>query len=160
MNLKKAKKIVNAYKLACSDGKPPVGDFDWQPSPCGYKQADLNLACRITGTTIAKLQIEAMPKKVEPKKVIAPKPVSKKVAPKKVAPKKAPPKASTPKKAVAPAPTPKAEQKKEVKAEPKSKDISNMFKDKDGNGIPDYKEKKPTKSSSRRKFTKKPDEKK
>lgn len=171
MNLKKAKKIAQAYKLACSDGVPPVGDFDWQPSPVGFKQADLNLACRVLGTSISKLQEEAKPKKE--KKVVA------KKAPVKKAPvKKSPPKKTTAKKAPAkkapvkvekevakveevkakPAPKP-AEAKKEVKEQSKLINISNMFKDKDGNGLPDYKDKKTT-SSSKRKPTKKPDEKK
>lgn len=170
MNLKKAKKIADAYKLACSDGVPPVGDFDWQPSPIGFKQADLNLACRVLGTSISKLQEEAKPK-AEPKKAVAKKPIAKKPVAKKVEaksePKKAVAKKSATKKSVAKKAEPKVEPKKEVKAEKvidskkevkKSLDISSMFHDKDGNGIPDYKDKKP--SSSKKKTSKSTDEKK
>ena len=92
MNLKNAKKIVSAYKLACSDGVPPTNNFDWQPSPMGYKIADLMIACRMLGTSVEELQKESMPKaeepkkaepkKVEPKKAVAPKKVEPKVEPK------------------------------------------------------------------------------
>ena len=43
MNLKNAQKVISAYKTACSDGVPPTNNFDWQPSPVGYKMSDLML---------------------------------------------------------------------------------------------------------------------
>lgn len=179
MNLKIAKKIISAYKMACSDGVPPTTNFDWQPSPMGYKMADLMLACRTMGTSLEELQKESIPKpepKPAPKKVVAKKPAPKKAVAKKPAPKKVEvkaqepaPKKVEPKKEVkvAPAPKkeePKAEVKTEVKAEvkksaPKKVEIkaeelksNNPFQDEDNNGILDYKEKSTT---SRKRTTKK-----
>ena len=154
MNLKNAKKIVSAYKLACSDGVPPTTNFDWQPSPMGYKMADLMLACRVVGTSIEELQKESLPKKEEPKKVEPKKEVSKKEVSKKkpsFSAKSEPKKVSTPKA--------KEEPKKEEpkKEEPKKVELKEVisFGDKDGDGIPDYKDKdtKPKKSSRRKKST-------
>ena len=129
MNLKNAKKVVSAYKTACTDGVPPTNNFDWQPSPIGYKMSDLMLACRMLGTSIEELQSQSLPKKEAPKKVVAKKVIAKKEEPKKVIAKK-----EEPKKVIA------------KKEEPK-KTIS--FKDQDGDGTPDYKDKssKPSKSS-------------
>ena len=131
MNLKNAKKVVSAYKISCSDGVPPTSNFDWQPSPVGYKISDLMLACRMLGTSIEELQAQALPKKEEPKKV----------APKKVVAKKEEPKKEEPKKVVS------------KKEEPK-KVVS--FKDSDKDGIPDYKDKEPnSKSTSKKQSMKK-----
>ena len=136
MNLKNAKKVVSAYKTACSDGVPPTSNFDWQPSPVGYKMSDLMLACRMLGTSMEELQSQAMPKKEEPKKAVAKKAVAKKAVAKKEEPKKAVAKKEEPKKEVA------------KKEEPKAKIT---FKDEDNNGILDYKEKKSSRSSKRKK---------
>ena len=89
MNLKNAKKVISAYKTACSDGAPPTSNFDWQPSPVGYKMSDLMLACRMLGTSMEELQSQALPKKEEPKS--APKKVVAKVTPKTVVAKKVTP---------------------------------------------------------------------
>lgn len=149
MNLKNAKKIVSAYKVACSDGVPPTTNFDWQPSPMGYKIADLMLACRVLGTSIEELQQESIPKKEEPKKE-EPKKVVAKAKPKAKAKAKS---EKVEEKVVVKKEEPKKEEPK--KEEPKKVDLKEVisFGDKDGDGIPDYKDEdhKPKKSNRRRK---------
>lgn len=115
MNLKNAKKIVSAYKLACSDGVPPTNDFDWQPSPMGYRMSDLMVACRMVGTSLEELQ--KIEKKEEPKKVEPPK--AEKPQPKKAEKKVEPVVVEEP----------KVEEKVEI-----------SFKDHDNDGTPDYKD--------------------
>ena len=131
MNLKNAHKVVSAYKTACSDGVPPTNNFDWQPSPIGYKMSDLMLACRLLGTSLEELQEQAIPKKEEPKKE----------EPKKAVAKKSTPKKSTPKKVVAKKEEPKKVEPKKV--EPKKVELKEVvsFGDDDKDGIPNYKDK-------------------
>lgn len=154
MNLKSAKKIVSAYKVACSDGKPPTTNYDWQPSPVGYKIADLMLACRVVGTSLEELQKDALPKKEEPKKVetVAKKAPAKKAPVKKAVAKKAVAKKAPAKKSVEKSVEKKEETKKVVNKVEKKEETStssNLFKDLDGNGILDYKEKKSKKPTDK-----------